>query len=260
MTEFHFQKWQATGNDFVIVDNRDRQINNYSPHIVKKICDRKFGVGADGFMILKTSRDYDFEMKYFNADGFEAEMCGNGGRSIVGFARGLGIISDITHFEAIDGLHDGVVLGNNTYRIRMVDVEGIEENEYGYFLNTGVPHLVIFTDHLEDFDVHNEGRQLRHHGLFAPQGTNVNYVQIIDGVVHVRTYERGVENETLSCGTGTVASCIVASMKYHLANHLIAKVRGGSLRVSFNRSTDDYYSDIFLEGEAMKVFEGHIKI
>ncbi|MBT3241766.1 MAG: diaminopimelate epimerase [Bacteroidetes bacterium] len=261
MTEFHFQKWQATGNDFVIVDNRTHQLNNYSPHIIKSICDRKFGIGADGFMLLKSSKKYDFEMKYFNADGFEAEMCGNGGRSIVGFARKLGIISDITRFKAIDGLHDGVVLGEDNYRIKMARVEEVVQKESGIFLNTGVPHLVVFSKDLDKEDVFKTGRALRYSQEFAPSGTNVNFIQPDGKQIRMRTYERGVENETLSCGTGAVAACIATEFSNHYGKEQYqVHVPGGSLLISFSRLDEQRFTDIFLEGEARMVFEGQMTL
>ncbi len=261
MTEIHFQKWQATGNDFVIVDNRNHQLNNYSSDIIRRLCDRKFGVGADGFMLLENCDEYDFEMKYFNADGIEAEMCGNGARSIIGFASELGIISDNTVFKAVDGIHHGEMINQLTYRIKMADVNKISRTESGIFLNTGVPHLVIFTNDLNNERVYEEGKRIRYSKEFAPQGTNVNFIHLSGGEIKMRTYERGVENETLSCGTGAVAACLATIFQNPSDKEsFIVNVPGGSLKVSFKQFKKNQFSDIYLEGEAQKVFTGTMAI
>ncbi len=261
MTELHFQKWQATGNDFVIVDNRDGVLKNLSPEWINGICDRKFGIGADGFMFVNKHPKLDFEMKYFNADGYEAEMCGNGARSIIGFTYLLGMIGQSTEFLAIDGQHHGWVIGADKYKIQLVDVEAINQDDKGIFLNTGVPHLVVFCEDPSQIDVVKEGREIRNNPDYAPKGTNVNFVNSKQEVITMRTYERGVENETLSCGTGAVASAIATEFieKQGLTSYQV-KVPGGQLLVKFKQTGPNSFQNICLEGEAKKVFEGTIKL
>lgn len=257
MTELHFQKWQATGNDFVIVDNRSAILSSPSSDWIRKLCDRKFGVGADGFMYINNHPNLDFEMKYFNSDGKEAEMCGNGARCIIGYALQKGIISDSTHFQAIDGEHHGWVLSEDQYRIKMVDVNKIIKTDQGIFLNTGVPHLVILSENPDEVDVFHLGRQIRYSNEFSPKGTNVNFINYSDGILQMRTYERGVEDETLSCGTGAVASCIATEyLNNHNKSNYDIRVPGGMLKVSFERTGPEQFEKIYLEGEAKMVFEG----
>lgn len=271
MTELHFEKWQATGNDFVIMDFSEGTPVELTTERIAGWCDRKFGIGADGFMYLKKHDQLAFQMHYYNSDGREAEMCGNGARSIMGFAHNQGYFGHEGSFQAIDGPHHGKVLGENHYRIQMVDVNqviqvnipGLEDLVAGSYdealmLNTGVPHLVIFVKDLALIDVKKTGRILRYAGQFKPAGTNVNFVQIHHDFIQIRTYERGVEDETLSCGTGATASAIAASLLFDFSNHQQVKVEGGSLQISFNRSQNDQFKDVWLEGPAKKVFAGVI--
>ena len=261
MTKIHFQKWQATGNDFVLVDNRDGALMDLSAKWIQKLCDRKFGVGADGFMLLQNHLELDFEMRYFNADGHEAEMCGNGARSIIGFALNKGIIRDSTHFKAIDGPHKGWIISPDNYRIKMVDVHSISKMGKGLFLNTGVPHLVIFSEDPEQIDVLDQGRKIRNSQEFAPQGTNVNFAEFSKDIIRMRTYERGVEDETLSCGTGAVACSIATEYSTNSGKYEYeVRVAGGQLKVSFERSGPEQFEEIYLEGEAKMVFEGILEV
>jgi len=261
MTELRFQKWQATGNDFVIIDNRDGILTDLSSKWISRICDRNFGVGADGFMFIQNHPNLDFEMKYYNADGNEAEMCGNGARSIIGFAKKNGIISDSTGFKTIDGIHHGWIIGKDQYRVKMVDVNAIKENDKGVFLNSGVPHLIIFTKDPDQIDVLKQGKEIRYSKEFAPKGTNVNFINYSDKILRMRTYERGVENETLSCGTGAVASSIATEYINNFGKSTYdVQVPGGKLKVSFKRTNKDQFQEIYLEGEAKMVFEGIIKL
>ncbi|MEA1878609.1 MAG: diaminopimelate epimerase [Bacteroidota bacterium] len=260
MAELRFQKWQATGNDFVIIDNRNGILTDLSSEWISRICNRNFGVGADGFMFIQNHPELDFEMKYYNADGLEAEMCGNGARSIIGFVKNLRIIDNSTTFQAIDGVHQGWVLRPDYYRIKMVDVDEIIENEKGISLNTGVPHLVIFTEAPDQTDVFQLGKEIRYSKEFAPKGSNVNFSNYSDNILRMRTYERGVENETLSCGTGAVASAIATEYlnNYGKSTYEV-QVPGGKLKVSFERTNKNHFQEIYLEGEAKMVFEGNIK-
>lgn len=282
----HFQKWQATGNDFIIIDNRTGEAEDLSTRQIAGLCHRKFGIGADGLMLLSKHNELDFQMNYFNSDGLEAEMCGNGARSIIAFANQLGIISDQTVFKAIDGPHQGFVLANDLYRIQMIPVNSISwlpelqlpeevaklSSQTSMFLNTGVPHLVVFVNDLDAIDVQKIGQELRYSDKFQPSGTNVNFVQNEGNKIHIRTYERGVENETLSCGTGAVASAIATHLKdlsssgknYSLEsfgkeNNSIVAVRGGNLLIKFSQQSKQSFTDIYLEGPAKEVFRGSLK-
>jgi diaminopimelate epimerase len=277
MTELHFQKWQATGNDFIIIDNRLGHFSDLSAKQIESLCDRKFGIGADGFMMIQTHPTLDFEMRYFNSDGIEAEMCGNGARSIIGYTKQLGIIGNGTRFMAVDGPHDGLVLGNSEYQINMINVNRIIEsplklssdqntdNRTALFLNTGVPHLVVFVDRNDDLDVAVEGRKIRNMDRFKPSGTNVNFVSVNKRSLNVRTYERGVENETLSCGTGAVASAIAMEYLNELETETklcvsTIEVPGGRLSVQFTRTSTEKFEDIYLSGPAKMVFKGQINL
>lgn len=261
MNLIKFNKWHGTGNDFIITDNREKDNTIYSETMIKKLCNRHFGIGADGFMILDEHPEYDFEMKYYNSDGNEAEMCGNGARCMIGFAHQLGIIGNETRFMARDGFHEGSVLGTDRYRIRMIDVKELRITKDYYSLNTGVPHVVIFTSDIEKVNVREEGKLIRYSREFGPGGTNVNFVMLQDNQLFLRTYERGVEDETLSCGTGAVASAIaayIATAKNKTGWNCL--VPGGELFVQFEEKNDASFGNIFLEGPAVKVFEGIIEI
>ena len=252
MTKFY--KYQGTGNDFVMIDNRDGEFDD-SVKNIEFLCHRRFGIGADGLILIENAEGFDFKMKYFNADGREGSMCGNGGRCAVKFARDLNIFELNTTFIAVDGPHfarleaDEVALG-------MIDVNHISDEENGYFLNTGSPHLVIFVDELESLDVKAVGSKLRYSDSWVVRGgVNVNFVQILDSEnIKVRTYERGVEDETYSCGTGVTAAAIVSSIKKGLQNSIKIQTLGGMLKVSFDG--DAKFTNILLQGPALNVFEG----
>ncbi|MFO7617488.1 MAG: diaminopimelate epimerase [Bacteroidales bacterium] len=259
-----FQKWQGAGNDFILVDIRESADIDWNPQLVRYLCDRHFGIGADGLMLLGGSDEGDFSMHYFNSDGLPADMCGNGGRCIVAMAHRLGIIGERARFLAGDGWHEAFVVNPAHIRLKMIDVTGIkridfnERDSFGYFLDTGVPHLVLFTESIEELDVVALGRQYRHDGRFAPAGTNVNFVKAEGSRLRVRTYERGVEGETLACGTGNVAAAIAAG--HHYGSSLTSyqtQANGGVLSVSF-RKQGSRVTDVWLEGPAVKVFSGEI--
>jgi len=261
MANIEFSKWQGAGNDFILIDNRDNQYDDLDMELIKYLCHRNFGIGADGLIMLGVDPESDFSMQYFNADGKEAEMCGNGARCIIGFASQLGIIEDETHFTARDGIHKGQVMGNDVYQIKMIDVKGISKTDDYYFLNTGVPHVVVLTDQISKVKTLELGSMIRNSEEFAPRGTNVNFVQIDKDKIILRTYERGVENETLACGTGAVASAIVASFESGgKQTSFDCMVLGGKLRVSFETYGSDTYKNIILEGPARCVFEGEIRV
>lgn len=256
--DLHFYKYQGTGNDFVLIDNRKSDFKN-DTKIIKKICDRRFGIGADGLILLEnSSMDLcDFKMVYFNADGNQSTMCGNGGRCIVAFAKQLGVIDSETTFEAVDGLHSAIIK-DDSVNLKMVDVPTVNLSRDASFLDTGSPHHVAFVDDVYDFDVFTQGRRIRNLPNYeAIKGTNVNFIQIKDEVVHVRTYERGVEDETLSCGTGVTAAAITAKMSNKI-DELPVKVitKGGHLEVNFEIDGPNAVKNIWLKGPATFVFEG----
>ncbi|MDA3780551.1 MAG: diaminopimelate epimerase [Bacteroidales bacterium] len=255
-----FYKYHGTGNDFIIVDNRNIS-TNISQSLIKKICNRRFGIGADGLMFLNKHNSYDFEMQYFNSDGKEGTMCGNGGRCIVAFAKKLNIIRYSTTFIANDGIHKAIISDNNNVELEMQDVKDITKLDNGYFLNTGSPHYVIFSKNINKKDVNLEGEKNRNSDTFKPEGTNVNFVELNNNQLFVRTFERGVEEETLSCGTGVTASALAA---HYISDTNIKvykiKTLGGNLEVSFDKKSKKHFTDIKLKGPAEFIFEGQIEI
>ena len=258
--KFKFHKYQGTGNDFIIIDNRDNAISLTESQI-NNLCDRKFGVGADGLMLLENHKESDFFMKYYNSDGNESTMCGNGGRCLVQFAKSLNIIEKETTFKAIDGEHKAIINSNSTVSLQMLDVHEINIVNTNYYLNTGSPHYITFRENIDKIDVYNRGREIRYSAEFEPNGTNVNFVEVQNGKIYVRTYERGVENETLSCGTGVTASAICASLYTKSdKNSYDIITKGGNLNVSFKKIDKNIYTDIWLTGPAEFVFEGEIKV
>lgn len=259
MKQIHFYKYQGTGNDFILFDNRAGNIS-LSEEQIKCLCDRRFGIGADGLMLLENSEDADFRMVYYNSDGGKSTMCGNGGRCIVLFAYQLGMIRDQCSFTAIDGRHKGIISAHEEVALKMIDVTGYEEVLDGYFINTGSPHFVKFVVGLEHLNVFEEGQNIRTNSIFAPGGTNVNFVTENENGIAIRTYERGVENETLSCGTGVVAASLIFALDKKDTNMVMVSAPGGNLSVSFEREQDGSYRNIWLTGKAKKVFEGSIMI
>lgn len=251
-----FFKYQGTGNDFVMVDNRGMQFDDTQANIAR-ICHRRFGVGADGLILIENAEGYDFRMRYFNADGAEGSMCGNGGRCAVQFAADLGLFEGETRFLAVDGEHRSKIEHGNVF-LHMIDVEGIEDGKEGYFLNTGSPHLVIFHDDLHSLDVKALGAAIRYSDYWKNRGgVNVNFVQVVDvGTLKVRTYERGVEDETYSCGTGVTAAAIVSHLRKSAGTDLRIVTLGGELKVSFRPGQK--ISGIILSGPAKRVFRGNL--
>lgn len=262
-----FEKYQGTGNDFVIIDNREGLFKP-DTNAVALICDRKFGIGADGLMLLENEPGYDFKMVYFNADGKESSMCGNGGRCLSAYAYSKGVYKDKCHFLAIDGPHDAVLLndaGNRkdyTVSLKMKDVNGVNTFNNDLVIDTGSPHYLRFLSDVDKLDVYTEGYKVRHSEPFEKEGINVNFLEMKDGLLHVRTYERGVEDETLSCGTGVTAAALAASEKGMLNGDNICKIqtKGGKLQVRFHKSAEGNFDDIWLEGPATYVFSGDIEV
>lgn len=257
--ELKFYKYHGAGNDFVIIDNRNKIFNAEDHNLIEAICHRRFGVGADGLLLLENEEGYDFRMVYFNSDGYEATMCGNGGRCIVAFAARLGIISNNARFIASDGPHEAIVISNDIIDLHMIDVKNVKTLTDGYFLNTGVPHLVHFVDDLHVIDVNLEGRQLRYDARFQPEGTNVDFVSHNGDDLIVYTYERGVESETLACGTGIVASALSAALKDNkLEGEYKITAKGGNLSVRFKKA-NNHFEEVWLKGPAKHVYTGIIE-
>jgi diaminopimelate epimerase len=257
-----FSKYHGTGNDFVIADNR---LIHWKPDVeqVSHLCDRHFGIGADGLILLSEREGFEFAMTYYNSDGHESTMCGNGGRCITAFAKSLGLVDREARFWAVDGTHECEISGNGSlcsYRLKIKDTVIEMQFDDGLFMNTGSPHFVLFTSDVAGKDVFNAGRMLREDVRFAPGGTNVDFVELTPVGLFVRTYERGVEHETLSCGTGVTASAIAAAY-LHPGSNRTSRVRtpGGALSVTFNQ-TGALFTEIWLEGPASFVFSGEIEL
>ncbi|HZK08011.1 MAG TPA: diaminopimelate epimerase [Bacteroidales bacterium] len=256
-----FEKYEGTGNDFILIDNRRNQFKA-DVEIIKSMCDRHFGVGADGLLLLGNSRDYDFDMRYFNSDGKEATMCGNGGRCIAWFAIRRGISEKQLTFSAVDGIHHAQLVQEQqqqaTIRLKMNDVEDFVKIENEYRIDTGSPHLVVPVDNVASIDVQQEGSAIRNSDRFKEHGINVNFVQKVAPLhLRMRTYERGVEAETLACGTGSVAAAIATLLESDTEfGTVIIDAAGGKLRVSARRE-DNVFIKVWLEGPATYVFSGN---
>lgn len=257
--ELPFYKYQGTGNDFILIDNRLLQFPKNNTKLVARLCDRKFGIGADGLILLEEHPTADFKMVYYNADGNISSMCGNGGRCITHFANFLGMMDGAATFEAIDGLHE-TKIENGLVHLKMNAVAEIQKEKEFVFLDTGSPHHVQLVENLKTFDVFTNGRNIRNNH-YGKAGANVNFVEeLSENKFAVRTYERGVEDETLSCGTGVTAVA--------LAMHAIGKATsekvtlqqpGGVLQITFSK-TQAGYENIFLIGPATQVFKGIITV
>jgi len=254
-----FDKYQGAGNDFVIIDDRPRAFEAGRSELIRRLCDRRFGIGADGLILITLHDRADYEMAYFNADGKLGSMCGNGARCAAHFALGHRIAGPRQRFMAYDGIHEAEVAGG-TVSLRISDVTEYRTIDGNYFIDTGSPHYIVFATGIDRIDVDAEGGKLRRSPLFAPGGTNVNFVETTGDGLYVRTFERGVEEETLACGTGVTAAAIAAVLKgYFKAGPVNVKVRGGNLRVDLE-VRDDRITNILLTGPATKVFEGSIEV
>jgi len=250
-----FSKYQGAGNDFILIDNRKDNIR-LSESQIEKLCHRRFGIGADGLMILESNTETDFRMKYYNSDGKEGSMCGNGGRCIVAFANEIGISKKEYQFIAIDGLHQAILKGTEV-NLKMSKVDDIKQFDKDWFLDTGSPHAVEVVDNINAVEVSEEGKTLRFDPRFGENGTNVNFIEINQNQLKIRTYERGVEAETYACGTGAVASAIIANQLNPELKWFSLEALGGTLEVSFEQ-IDNSYTNIWLKGSAVKVFDGEI--
>lgn len=256
----HFYKYQATGNDFILIDNRNGEIS-LSIEQIKKLCDRKFGIGADGLILIEKHSTLSFNLDYYNSDGTQS-LCGNGSRAAIQFASRLGMLNEKASFLAYDGAHEAELLPSGIVRIKMNDVSEVLPMGNDFFVDTGSPHVIRFVEQLNQFPVVEEGRKIRHSEAFAKTGgTNANFVELLsDTEIYVRTYERGVEDETLSCGTGVTAAALAASVKG--ANSPVSiRAKGGELTVEFAKSdSGSAFTDIYLIGPAKMVFEGHLEL
>ncbi len=259
--QIDFYKYQGTGNDFVMIDNRLATFPKNNTQLIEHLCDRRFGIGADGLILLENDTETDFRMVYYNSDGNQSSMCGNGGRCLVAFAKKLNVIENNTTFIATDGLHHATISADGLVSLQMIDVDAIQTTPEFSFLNTGSPHHVQLVEDLEHYNVKENGAAIRYSELYGKQGSNINFVKKIDDTTFsVRTYERGVEDETLACGTGVTAVAIAmnATGKTN-ATSIHLNVEGGKLAVSFDKK-DGHYTNIFLIGPAEFVFKGTIEI
>ncbi len=253
-----FLKYHGTGNDFIIIDNRKSDVN-LDEKTIKLLCDRHFGIGADGLMLLENANGFDFRMIYYNSDGKEGTMCGNGGRCIVAFAKKIGIVKDKTKFIAVDGEHIAE-LADSLVSLKMSDLSEFTIVNEDYILDTGSPHYVKFVSDVNKIDIYKEGKEIRYSDVVGNDGANINFAEISDSVIKVGTYERGVEDETLSCGTGVTAVAISAYQKIgKQKTDFDIETKGGNLNVKFNER-DGKFTDIWLKGPAQFVFKGSFDI
>ena len=253
--ELTFFKYQGTGNDFVMIDNRQQLFNKNNTELIARLCDRRFGIGADGLILLENHPEVDFKMVYYNADGNLSSMCGNGGRCITRFAEYLGLIAKKATFEAVDGYHEAFIK-DDIISLKMNNVDKVVITNEHIYLDTGSPHHVEIVDNVATYDVKTNGKYIRYH-TYGDAGANVNFVTSVgNDIFSVRTYERGVEDETLSCGTGVTAVAIAMfEMGKTTSNHVKLETPGGQLAVRFSK-TGERYEQIFLEGPAEQVFKG----
>lgn len=255
-----FSKYQGAGNDFVLIDNRNNDFDRNNEDLIKKMCDRRFGIGADGLMLLQDNKSHDFEMVYFNADGREGTMCGNGGRCIVAFARDLGIIENSTDFLAVDGPHKADIT-DNLVNLEMIDVNTVSLDGEAFVLDTGSPHYVEEIKNLENYNVFQNGSTIRNNEIYGEKGINVNFVEKEENGYFLRTFERGVEDETLACGTGATATAMAMAIKEQRNGSIQIPIRvlGGQLYISFEKEGETF-KKVHLKGPANYVFEGEFKL
>ncbi|WP_443937579.1 diaminopimelate epimerase [Pedobacter sp. MW01-1-1] len=258
--KINFFKYQGAGNDFILIDHTTSPLQNIDNSFIEQLCDRRFGIGADGLMFLTKHPGYDFEMHYFNADGKIGSMCGNGGRCIVAFAKQLGIIDKETNFLAVDGPHYARISENGDWvDLQMIDVDTVSKDGEAYVLNTGSPHYVAMQSELKTRDVFKEGRAIRYNDRYIAAGINVNFVEDMGDHLFVRTYERGVEDETYACGTGVTAVAMAMAIHKNKTGHIKTdiKVLGGDIKIEFDYD-GHRFTNVFLCGPAKLVFEGEV--
>ncbi len=258
MKAIQFYKYQGTGNDFIMIDDRSNTFDLNDHELIARLCNRKFGIGADGLILIRNHNEADFQMIYYNADGHLTSLCGNGSRCAVMFAKQLDIVDRECTFMTVEGILDAKIQGDLVH-IKMPDVDKVEIFEDHYFLNTGSPHHICHVNEVAQYDVFNEGRKIRKGAPYFQEGSNVNFVQKLkESEIFVRTYERGVEDETLSCGTGVTAAALVQALE-GAQSPVKVKTLGGDLMISFERIDDQNFKNIYLIGPAVKVFRGEIE-
>lgn len=259
--QLEFYKYQGTGNDFVMIDNRTEFFPKENTKRIAQLCDRRFGIGGDGLILLENDLETDFKMVYYNSDGNQSSMCGNGGRCLVAFAKKLQVIQNETTFIAADGVHHATIEADGLVSLQMIDVDEVKVSSDHVFLNTGSPHHVQLVDDLENYNIKENGARIRYGDLYGKTGSNINFVKQIDAnTFSLRTYERGVEDETLSCGTGATAVALAMNILGKTAATAIdLNVEGGKLVVSFTKK-EGQFTQVFLKGPAEFVFKGVIEI
>ena len=250
-----FTKYHGTGNDFIMIDDRSESFDEANVKLIEAMCRRRFGIGADGLILLRNEEGYDFKMVYFNSDGRQSSMCGNGGRCLIHFAHSLNVFSRKCKFLAIDGNHLGEVFDDGNVKLKMGAVDNVSRDGDDFVLDTGSPHYVQCVNDAFDKDIKLDGATIRYSDHYKSNGINVNFINVIDDILNVATYERGVEDETYSCGTGVTASALVAHKVFGCESPVSINTKGGSLKVHFQK-TDSGYSEIWLEGPAVKIFDG----
>lgn len=257
--QINFSKYNGTANDFIIINNFNNSFKS-DKSLVSAMCNRRTGIGADGLLLLNKSDKYDFEMQYFNSDGKKASFCGNGGRCIAAYAYNLGITGNIMIFKAFDGIHKAEIINVNKnifdVKLSMKDVGLITEINDIFLTHTGSPHAIKKVNNLENIDVFGEGRKIRNSKIFDKEGVNVNFVKINKSSINIRTYERGVEDETFSCGTGVTASALYAALFHNKKSPVKVNTKGGELWVYFNINKDKTFTNVILEGPVVYVFDG----
>ncbi len=251
-----FYKYQGTGNDFIMLDGREESYDFLTTESIAHLCHRRFGIGADGLIILRNKDGFDFDMDYYNADGKRGSMCGNGGRCTVAFAYDLGIIKDKTRFYAPDGEHEAVFNKHQDVHLKMQNVQKVDEHELGPFMDTGSPHLILFKEAHNPAETKSQGAAIRYNDTYKAVGTNVNFVTLQADSIAIYTYERGVEDATYSCGTGTVAAALAAAKYHQMKSPVQADTLGGQLSVNFETSDFNSFQNIWLNGPAVQVFSG----
>ena len=254
-----FQKYQGTGNDFIIINNNRLSFPNKNKDLIKHLCDRKFGIGSDGLILIENHAEWDFNMIFFNPDGSQS-FCGNGSRCAMAFAKELGLISDFAKFNSTDGYHEATINSSGLVKLKMHNVSNIEVSDTHHYMNTGSPHYNSFEKNIDKIDVIARGREIRYNQRFKEIGTNVNFIEQLSLAIKVRTYERGVENETLSCGTGVTACALsTALLGKTQSGEIKVNTKGGDLSVSFTQ-TDTGFIDVWLIGPTKFVFNGEIEM
>ncbi|MDC0338441.1 diaminopimelate epimerase [Flavobacteriales bacterium] len=257
--KLRFDKYQGTGNDFIITDNRNIHFDKNNIELIRHLCDRKFGIGSDGLILIENHAECDFNMVFFNPDGSQS-FCGNGSRCAMAFAKELGLISDFAKFNSTDGYHEASINSNGLVNLKMHNVSNIEVSDTHHYMNTGSPHYNSFEKNIDRIDVIARAREIRYNQRFKEIGTNVNFIEQLSGAIKVRTYERGVENETLSCGTGVTACALSTALVNEISSGEIkVNTKGGDLSVSFTQ-TDTGFEDVWLIGPTKFVFTGEIEV